>query len=71
MSDTTQKDLMTTEEAAEFLGIRKTTLETWRCLGRQPQPAFVRVGMRVIRYRRADLERFIAANVVGDESESV
>jgi excisionase family DNA binding protein len=54
---------LTTEQAAEHLGVSKATLETWRCTGRYDLP-FVRVG-RAIRYNRADLDAFLARNTVG------
>ena len=52
-------DLMTTEEAAHYLRIEKRTLENWRVSGRGP--LFVRLG-GAVRYRRAQLEKFIAQN---------
>ena len=53
---------LTTEQAAEYLGVSKATLETWRCTGRYRLP-FVRVG-RLIRYLRSDLDAFITRNRV-------
>jgi len=57
------QELLTREEAAELLGIRPQTLAAWKCLGRQGPP-YVRVGMRAIRYRRSDLEAWLAARTV-------
>ena len=54
-------ELLTTEAAAELLGLKRQTLDTWRCLGRYNLP-YVRLG-RTIRYRRADLERFVEAGM--------
>ena len=44
--------VLDTRAAADFLGLKPTTLETWRVGGRGPQ--FLKIG-RVIRYSRADL----------------
>ena len=49
-------EMLTTEEAAQFLGLCKETLATWRC--RPPKdggPPFVRLSARCIRYNRAEL----------------
>lgn len=43
-------------EAARFLGLRKSTLEAWRCRG--GGPAFVKFG-RAVRYRLTDLNDWI------------
>jgi len=51
-------DFMTTEQAAQFLGLRPNTLEIWRFRGTGPK--FVKLG-RAVRYRLADLEDFIQA----------
>jgi excisionase family DNA binding protein len=56
-------ELLDTGPAAEYLGIRGHTLEVWRTSGRYGLP-FVKVGRRV-KYRRADLDRFLAARTVG------
>ena len=45
--------LLTTEEAAEYLGCSPGTLAVWRCLARYPLP-YVKIGRRV-RYDEADL----------------
>ena len=60
--------LLTTAEAAEYLGLGKRTLEDWRIRpsrGRTGEmdfepPAFVRVGRRNVRYRRSDLDAWLA-----------
>jgi predicted site-specific integrase-resolvase len=49
--------LLREREAAELLGVAPATLTSWRCRQTYPLP-FVRVG-RCIRYREADLERFV------------
>ncbi len=51
-------DFMTTAQAADFLGLKKNTLEIWRFRGTGPK--FVKLG-RSVRYRLSDLEAFIDA----------
>jgi len=51
-------DLLDELETASLLNVSRNTLRNWRCLGRGPQ--YVRLGdSRMIRYRRADIERYI------------
>ena len=49
------------EDAAHYLGISPSTLATWRST-REVDVPYVRLG-RCIRYRRADLDAFLAANI--------
>lgn len=49
-------DLLTTEEASALLAVTSKTLVNWRA--KREGPAFVKVGKRAVRYRRADLEAF-------------
>ena len=49
--------LLTTKEAAQFLGVSKAFLERDRWAG--AQIPFIRVGARAVRYRVADLEAFM------------
>lgn len=50
--------VLTTREAAWHLGLAISTLNKWRVYG--DGPVFVKLG-RAVRYRREDLEAFIAA----------
>lgn len=50
--------LLTTEEAAAFLGTSPRTLECWRYVG--GGPVYNKVGKRLVRYRESDLSAFIA-----------
>lgn len=54
--------LLSTRDAASYLGLSHRTLEKWRTRG--VGPAYSRIGRRVV-YRRADLDQFVAAGVVG------
>ncbi len=54
-------ELLDTNEAGTFLNTPPKTLVAWRCTKRVKIP-YVRVGGN-IRYKKSDLEAFIAANV--------
>lgn len=58
--------LMPPEEAARFLGFKEGWLAKLRMTGGGPK--FVKLG-RLVRYRRADLEAWIASHVVASTSE--
>lgn len=59
------KELLSRKEAAEYLGVSESTLAIWKCTGRYQLPC-VKVG-RLVKYRLADLDAFIARNVVVKE----
>jgi predicted DNA-binding transcriptional regulator AlpA len=50
--------LLTTGQAAEMLAIQRETLADWRVQGRGPR--FLQLSLRCIRYRRSDVEKWIA-----------
>ena len=54
------KAFLNTPEAAEYLGLQKSTLDAWRCRGGGPR--FVKLGSAV-RYRQADLDAWIESRV--------
>ncbi|AOJ87150.1 hypothetical protein WS87_10930 [Burkholderia sp. MSMB0856] len=54
--------VLTTDQAAVYLGIAPRTLEQWRSNRHQRIP-FVKIGGRV-RYRLKDLDAWIASRVV-------
>ena len=56
-------ELLTTAEAAEMLGLSKVTLDIWRSQRKQGQPPFVRLGSKLIRYRREDIQAWINSRV--------
>jgi excisionase family DNA binding protein len=58
-------ELLTTAQAADYLSIKAHTLEIWRC-ARRYELRFVRIG-RNIRYRKEDLDSFLAAHTVNAE----
>lgn len=53
--------LLTTEQAAEHLGVSKAFLERDRWAG--ARVPFVQVGSKAVRYRLSDLDDFITANI--------
>ena len=48
--------MLRTNEAAQLLGVKKSTLEAWRCRG--GGPVFLKLG-KAARYRLEDIEAFI------------
>jgi len=54
---------LTTKEAAAYLGLMPCTLEKWRCQGKGPR--FVKLGSKAVRYRRSDLDAFVAGGARG------
>lgn len=49
------------EQAAEYLGMKVTTLRQWRFLSRGP--VYLKIG-RSVRYRREDLDAFLQQSAV-------
>ena len=60
MSD--RPELLTTREAAEYLGIRPHTLEIWRAENRY-SITYLKIG-RIVKYRRSDLDAWINSRTV-------
>ena len=52
----TTNEFLNRKQAAEFLNLKKCTLEAWAIRG--GGPAFVKFG-RAVRYRISDLEKYI------------
>jgi excisionase family DNA binding protein len=59
---------LSTEQAAEYLGVKCQTLAAWRCLKRHLIP-FTRVG-RLVRYRVSDLDAWLASRTEGAEQSA-
>ena len=55
-------------EAAEYLGVKPQTLAAWSTTKLYPLP-YVKIG-RLVKYRKADLDRFIQSRVVGRFEEA-
>lgn len=58
------KNLLSNEEAAEYLGVTPRTLEVWRCTKRHNIP-YIKVG-RLVKYRQIDLDDWLAAHTMSD-----
>lgn len=52
-----KEGLLTRQEAADYLGLKKVTLESWACNMRYNLP-YIKVG-RMVRYRIEDLDAFM------------
>ncbi len=63
----TRSDLLTRDQAAEYLGVTSRTLAVWACTKRYNLP-YVKMG-RLVKYRRVDLEAFIARRTVEQPHE--
>ncbi|MEM1402361.1 MAG: helix-turn-helix domain-containing protein [Pseudomonadota bacterium] len=61
-----QQSLLTTEQAAAYLGVKRTFLERDRWAG--SKVPFVRVGTRTIRYRKSDLDEFVSSRLCSSTS---
>jgi hypothetical protein len=60
-----QSNLLTNEEAADFLGIAPNSLAVWRTTKRYSLP-YVKVG-RLVKYRLDDLNAFLESRTISSE----
>lgn len=60
---------LTPEEAALFLGVKSSTLATWRSSGKHSLP-YIKINSRVM-YRQSDLDTFLLANTTQHGKEAV
>ena len=58
-----QSELLTRKEAAAYLGVTPETLAVWHCTKRYPIPV-IKIG-RLCKYKRSDLDAFIANRTIG------
>jgi len=65
MNQQCSSPLWSRNEAAKYLGLAPNTLAVWSCTQRHNLP-MVKIG-RCAKYRKSDLDAFIARNVVGGE----
>lgn len=56
-------DLLDENEAAASLSVAVQTMRNWRWKGEGPR--YVKVGARLVRYRRGDLAAFVEAGCTG------
>ncbi len=72
----TEDEIMTTDysdvlpqaQASKYLGIAENTLRGWRREG--IGPTYFRAGEKLIRYRRVDLDQWIAARLTEPTAQS-
>lgn len=57
--------LLTPREAAGFLGLPESTLAQWRSQRRGPP--YIKLELRLVRYRRSDLEAYIGQHLIETE----
>jgi excisionase family DNA binding protein len=55
--------LLTTKEAAEMLGFKKTTLDHWRVHPAKNFLPFTKLPNKLIRYKKSDVEAFFSNGV--------
>jgi len=53
--------LLTTQTAAEYLGVSKAFLERDRWAG--ARIPFIKVGSRAVRYRKSDLDQYLESRI--------
>jgi excisionase family DNA binding protein len=56
--------LLTTQEAADYLGLSETTLRIWR--GEDRGPRWIKINYRTIRYRLSDIDDWLKTREVGN-----
>jgi predicted DNA-binding transcriptional regulator AlpA len=56
------KTLLTPRKAAEYLGVPESTLAQWRSQRRGPP--YIKLEMRLVRYRSSDLEVYLGQHFV-------
>jgi excisionase family DNA binding protein len=56
-------ELLTRDQAAQYVGVKPQTLALWRSVGRYGIPV-IKVG-RLVRYRRTDLDAWLEARTIG------
>lgn len=56
-----QTIILTTRQAAQYLGLSMSTLNKWRCYGFGPK--YLKLG-RAVRYRLEELDRYLEARLL-------
>ena len=62
-AETVHRPLLSTFQAADYLGVPRQTLAVWRTRHSRTGPAWVKIG-RHVKYRPADLDAWIDAQTV-------
>ena len=55
------------DQAAQYLGLKEGTLPIWRSTNRHPQPAYLKIGRKVV-YLKRDLDAYLDAVRVTSEA---
>jgi excisionase family DNA binding protein len=63
----TARELLNEAQAADYLNVSARTLQAWRVQGRGP--LFTKLS-RAVRYRRADLDAYVARGVVQSTTQA-
>ena len=63
-----QPELLTTAEAAKYIGVAEHTLEVWRSTKRHRLP-YLKIG-KCVRYRRQDLDAWLASRMIDADGEA-
>jgi predicted DNA-binding transcriptional regulator AlpA len=64
-------EILTTKEAARFLGVSIAFLEIGRHKGNLGLPPFVKLGTRLVRYQKSALLTWLAARQQGNTGQKV
>jgi excisionase family DNA binding protein len=60
-----EKELLTTGEVAEMLGVKKKLLEQWRW--HKKGPGYCKIGKRIVRYRREVIDEFLKKGEIAQD----
>ena len=63
----TEKKLLNSQEAGNYIGVKESTLTMWRHNNKGPR--YIKVGSRLVKYNRSDLDAFLNRNAVMPELE--
>lgn len=61
--------LLRESDVARILGLSLAAIRRWRVSGKGPK--FLKVGGATVRYRRSDLERWLAAQPTGGDASTL
>lgn len=62
-------EILNTKEAAAYVRLGKPTLERFRLTGAGPR--YCKIGLRLVRYRKADLDAWLEARLTRSTSHEV
>jgi hypothetical protein len=55
-------NLLTTQQAADMMGVKPSSLRAWRCAN--IGPPFTRLTKQSVKYAQVDIERYVAERTV-------